>query len=240
MRSCAPKFLLLLVCLAVTKVPSEAIDPGLSSPIWQVRRDAFERIAGKSTLLSSQILQRELVHLREFETIQVEKSSDDLFEDDDYVAYDDQLTELTQKIAVSSNSPAAWRSLVYTHYNPDSELGMWLADQKPAFPFIMEQTRSKFSARRMVSVYLLALILFRSKSDHSLTDAQYATFKKKIRYLIENDIAPVRQSAIVGLGRIGDSEDKALLEKMQRTGEDSFTRKVAHEALEKIQKDQSP
>lgn len=232
--------LLFAVCLTGTKMFSTAVDSNLNSPIWQVRRDAFERLAGSPMVLSDHVLQRELVHLRNVENLQAETSSSDLGEDEDYLAYSDQLTEIIKKIAVATNSPSAWRSLVYAPYNSQSEMGIWLANQRPAFPFIVEQTRSKISAERMVSVYLLAMVLRRSKSDHSLSPAQYHALKRKIRYLVKNDIPPVRQSAIQGLGIIGDSEDAPLLETLDSAQINPVTRKFSEEALAKIRKGKTP
>ena len=100
-----------------------------------MRRDTFEQIEGNPKSTSDPKVSKLLVELRDVENIAASGGKTDLFEDDDYVAYDEQLTTAVEHIAVNSNNQSAWKALAYMRYNPDSVTGKWLAHHKQTLPY---------------------------------------------------------------------------------------------------------
>ena len=89
---------------------------------------------------------------------------DDLLEDDAYVVYDQQLTQMVQAIAENTDASAAWEVLVYSRYNSDSALGQWLARHRAPLPFFLRQTKSAYWPQRVNAVFCIAEMLFDSKT----------------------------------------------------------------------------
>lgn len=223
---------------------SPDVRAALNSPRWQVRRDAFERIAGAASGAPCATIRRALIRLRDREDHASEFSPVDLFEDDDYNAYNDQLTRLVQKIAVGTNEPTAWRSLVNMRYNGDSPFGQWLAKQKEALPLLIGQLKSPYSVRRMSAVEVISLRLYYSKSakpdsDTYVSPDRYIYLKDRIRFVARTDAAPVSQAACMGMGVIGDKSDIPLLEQIATSPKrDRYTQKFARQAIEQIRGDE--
>lgn len=224
-----------------------SIAPGIQSALnstrWPVRRDAFERLAANTSSTLCPAERRALIRLQNTENHASEFSPVDLFEDDDYVAYNSQLLALVQKIATTTNSPQAWRALVYARYNGDSPLGQWLAKHRAALPFIAGQLKSRYSARRMAAVEVVSLRLFYSKSakpgsDLYVSPEQYRHLKARIRFLARTDIAPVSDAACMGLGLIGDNDDIPLLQRIATSSRrDKYAQEFARQAIEQIRGD---
>lgn len=232
-----------LQLVAQSSAVSPEIARGLRSNRWQVRRDAFERVAGRTNATTDAAMQNALVQLMRREDIDSETNATDLYEDDDYVAYHDQLLSLVQKIATTTNDPQAWRALVYDRYSGDSPLGQWLARHKAALPLIVGQLKSRYSVRRMTAVQVVSLRLIYSKSAKPdsgsyVSPRQYRYLKARIRFLAKTDVAPVSQAACMGLGAIGDKGDIPLLEQVAADPtRDKYTQKFAHQAVEQIRGD---
>lgn len=238
-KSCLIGVTVLVMCL-ITEAQTRRVTPTLQDDLnnkgWQVRRDAFERVAGIPNVTNDPLYRQLLIRLRNEEDVQAEKGEPDLFEDDNYLAYDEELTDLVEKIAVATNDRGAWRSLVNMRYNPDSETGHWLAKHRQTLPYIIEHSRSVSFVRRMNAVYLLALVLSAAKEDGSLVPRQYKYIKQIICRLAVNDVAPVQQFAIRGLGVIDDKEDIPLLERLSAVGNSPESRQFALDALAQIRK----
>lgn len=239
-------FAMFCSCLSIfaqsSKMSSEILE-NLRSNRWQVRRDAFERIVADPKATSQQETQYQLIRLRCREDRAAEFSSEDLFEDDDYLAYDDQLTTLVQKIALHTNKPKAWRALAYMRYNGDSEYGRWLSQHWQALPFLVEQLKSPHAVRRATAVEVISLRLYYSKSaernpEEFVRREEYRYLKNRIRLLARIDVAPVSQSACMGLGTIGDDGDISLLEEIAADKKrDKYTREFARQAIAQIRGD---
>jgi hypothetical protein len=224
------------LCQAQRAMIPSVVHHDLDDGRWQVRRNAFEMVAANPLVTTDPLLGSLLIQLRMRENSESEKPVPDLYEDDDYVAYDEELTNLVEQIAINGNSPRAWKALVWMRYNPDSQTGRWLSEHKEALPYILELVRSSSSARRMNAGYLLALILSNSKSNLNLRPAKYQSLKAIIRSLALKDDPPVQQFASRGLALIGDCEDIPILERVAVRAKDPFTRGFALDAAKQIQK----
>jgi hypothetical protein len=168
------------------------------------------------------------------ENVEANKESPDLFEDDDYLAYSDQLTEQVQRIAERDNDPAAWRALVYSRYNGDSVFGNWIAAHRQCLPYLLEQLHSHYEVRRMYSVYVLASMLAKSKTSDPFPTAKYQALKGDIRRLAMQDAVAVRFSAVQGLGLIKDPEDADFISKLSARITDPFLKKEALQIAQAI------
>lgn len=196
-----------MICQAQSVLITPQVLQDLNSDRWQVRRDAFEHLAGVRNGVNQSRIQKLLIQLRQREDQESEKADPDLFEDDDYLAYDEELTSLVQKIAVDANDAGAWRSLVYMRYNGDSDYGNWIASHRQCLPYLLDQIHSPYSGRRLVAVYVLASMLAKSKFSDPFSPTRYKSLKARIRELAAKDVVPVRFSAVQGLGLINDPED---------------------------------
>jgi hypothetical protein len=212
----------------------DSLAQGTRSPKWQVRRDTFEQIEGNPKSTSDPKVSKLLVELRDVENIAASGGKTDLFEDDDYVAYDEQLTTAVEHIAVNSNNQSAWKALAYMRYNPDSVTGKWLAHHKQTLPYFMKQATSSNYVRRMNAAYILALMLQQSKQQGKLDKDEYIRLKSIVRRLAVYDIAPVQQFAAKGLGLIGDLDDVRILEEVRDNAKDPYTKNFATDALTQI------
>jgi hypothetical protein len=207
----------------------------LKSDRWQIRRDAFEHLAASKDGVHQPRIQALLIQLRERENQESEKESPDLFEDDDYLSYDDQLTPLVQEIAETTDDPRAWRALVYMRYNGDSVFGNWIAAHQQCLPFLLEQIHSRYSVRRMYAVYVIASMLAKAKaSSHPFPPTQYKALKALIRRLATFDVDPVRFSAVEGLGLTHDPEDAEFIERLSARFTDPGTKEIALKIAQQI------
>lgn len=202
----------------------------LKSDRWQVRRDAFEQLAAVKDVVRQPQTQALLIDLRERENHESEKPDPDLFEDDDYLAYDEQLTPLVEQIAETTNNSRAWKALVYMRYNGDSVTGNWIAAHPQCLPYLLEQVHSKNSVQRMYSVYVIASMLAKAKaSSHPFPTSQYNSLKVVIHNLALNDIDPVSFSAAQGLALTHDSGDADVVERAsKRLGDPQVRQMVAN------------
>ncbi len=209
----------------------------LKSGRWQVRRDAFERLQAVKDGIDRPGVQRLLIQLRQREDQESEKADPDLYEDDNYLAYDEELTPLVQKIAVGTNNSRAWRALVYMRYNGDSEYGRWIASHRQCLPFLLEQVRGRSPVRRMYAVYVIASMLAESKSRKPFTKARYKSLKAIIRRLAgsDNDVA-VRFSAVQGLGLVDDPEDTEFVFQISEGFSDPHLKALALDIAQKMPK----
>ena len=227
-----------LLCIAMSmesQVGTSALLNELRDQRWQVRRDAFERLSSSSHLEYS-FVALHLIKLRSLENIASERSSPDLFEDDDYLAYDERLTSLVENIAVHSGNPEAWRSLVYMRYNADSSTGSWLAQHAETEPFLLEQSMNPSQVRRSTAVLMLALEVTRGTVPLRTV--------RRIRNLIRTKAAsedpPVQEAALRGLGLIGDKRDLPLLNEVATMGKDPYVRAFAKDAVTKVRGKRGP
>lgn len=190
----------------------------LQASRWQVRQNAFERLLATSNFSIEQPQIRTLlVQLRETENAAASKSEPDLFEDDDYLAYDEKLTSLVQSIVLETHERRAWDALVHMRYNPESEYGKWFGTHQEALASLEELLHSPYEARRINAVYSISEILARSKTSHSLSSAEYRRLKRLVLWHAEHDVAMVSNYAIVGIGLTCDSEDLPFLEHLAPT-----------------------
>ncbi len=210
---------------------------GLHAERWQVRRDAFEHLPchPKDSQLDSLLIQ-----LRFRENRASEYDPDDLFEDDDYLAYDERLTNCIEQIAVTKNCKDAWRSLVYMRYNGDSATGRWLADHPETLPFLLEQTRSRSSFQRMTAVYVIAAYAAKAKAKKAVSPQKYQSLRQLVRKLAVHDELPVRDAAVEGLGVLGDPADLPLLEQIGANDKDQYVRSFALASAKSIKGGTTP
>ena len=139
-----------MLCQAQPGTVTSQVLKDLRADRWQVRRDAFERLAAVPDGVRQPAVQTLLIQLREREnaaTNPVSGSDTDIFEDDDYLAYDEQLTPLVEQIAEKTNNPRAWKALVNSRYNGDFVYGNWIAAHRETLPFLLEQLHSPIGPR---------------------------------------------------------------------------------------------
>jgi hypothetical protein len=141
-----------LLCRGQAGIITLQLLQDLKSDRWRVRRDAFEHLAAVKDGVHQPRIQALLIELRELENQESGKPEPDLFENDDYLAYDARLTPLVEEIAETTNNPRAWRALVYMRYNGDSVYGNWIAAHRQCLPYLLEQVHSRYSVRRMYAV----------------------------------------------------------------------------------------
>lgn len=216
-----------LFCQAQAGLITPQVLQDLRSDRWQVRRDAFEHLVAVKNGVQEPRVQALLIELREREDRESEKESPDLFEDDDYLAYDAHLTPLVEEIADKTDNPRAWKALVYARYNGDSVYGNWIAAHRQCLPFLLEQVHSRYSPRRMYAVYVIASMLAKAKATaNPFPEKQYRELKTLIRRLATKDIDPVSYSAIEGLGLTDDPEDAEFVERLSARFMDPHQREL--------------
>jgi hypothetical protein len=223
-----------LLCQGQAGVITPQLLEDLKSDQWEVRRDAFEHLAAVKDGTRQPRVQALLIQLRERENRESEKAEPDLFEDDNYLAYDDQLTPLVQRIAVTTDNPRAWRALVYMRYSGDSVYGNWIAAHRQCLPYLLEQVHSKYSPRRMYSVYVIASMLAKAKATNPFSPAQYKSLKAIIRHLALTDIDPVAYSAAEGLGLTHDPGDAEFVERASARLSDAPSRTFVAQIAQQI------
>jgi hypothetical protein len=201
---------------------------------WQVRRDAFEHISAIHLPQSQAQIQTLLIDLRDVENDASAKSDPDLFEDDEYLAYDDKLTARIQSIAVETSQRKAWDALVNMRFNPDSEYAGWLAQHEAALPSLEELLKSAFVPRRVNAVYIIAEILSRDKQSHHLNQSEYDRLKSLIKWHAVHDEPQVSAFSIQGIGLTHDLEDISFLDALLPSIKDDYRRKLILEAKRRI------
>ena len=215
------------VCSSQRSDASPALDLDLQAKRWIVRRDAFERIAGNPAVYTDPHLISLLIQLRDRENDTSELSKVDLFEDDEYLAYDDQLADLVQKIAVRTKSSAAWRSLVYMRYNSDSITGHWLADHLEAIPFIEDQLHDKYAVRRATAIGMLVNILNDKHSENLMRNNQKRSWITLMRSAARHESTFVRVAALNALAEVGGANELDLLKRIGCCSQPASIRPVA-------------
>lgn len=196
----------------------------LHSSHWAVRRDAFEQLVARKNFANSPEIRDALINLLETEDIAAqhgEGAERDLYEDDDYVAYTEQLGELVQDIAVSTHDPRAWHALVYGRYNQDSRFGDWLASHREALPELTQLLSNRYDWNRGVACYVIANMLAKSKSGDPIAPSTYRHYKRLIRWHIWHDPPGfVTGFGVEGLGLTKDPEDIPFLEALAARSND--------------------
>jgi hypothetical protein len=193
----------------VTVAPQDLIS-SLHSTKWEVRRDAFERLLAPPDALKDKKTIDLLLILREKENIESEKSEPDLFEDDDYLAYDERLVKTVEGIAENYHGQRIWSALLNMRYNSDSAFGEWVAGHPIALQEAEKLIRSRYGPRRSNGIFLSAAIL--AKNRGAFPQENYRRVRTMIRFHLLHDIPPVRYDAILGLGLIGVNDDARLLD----------------------------
>jgi hypothetical protein len=222
-----------LLCQAHAGLITPQLLEDLKSDRWQVRRDAFEHLAAKHGVHQPSV-QALLIQLRELENRESEKPEPDLDEDDDYLAYDEQLTPLVEEIAETTNNHRAWRALAFMRYSGDSVYGNWIAAHRQCLPYLLEQVHSKNSVRRMYAVYVIASMLAKAKATDPFPPAQYKSLKAMIRRLGLNDIDPVAFSAAKGLALTHDPGDGEVVERVSARLADPHARQIIAKVAQQI------
>jgi prophage maintenance system killer protein len=224
-----------LLCQGLAGLITPQVLEDLKSDRWQVRRDAFEHLAAVKDGPRQPRIQALLIELRERENQESEKEAPDLFENDDYLAYDAQLTPLVEQIAETTNNTRAWRALVYMRYNGDSATGNWIAAHRQCLPYLLEQIHSRYSVRRMNAVYVIASMLAKAKaSNHPFPPAQYNSLKAMVRRLALNDIDFVAFSAAEGLALTHDTGDAEAVERVSARLADPHARQIIAKIAQQI------
>jgi hypothetical protein len=226
--------LLGFLCRSQTAAVTPQTIADLHAKRWTVRRNAFERLAAVKDDIDNPRIQKLLIRLREKENVESNMGDIDLYEDDDYLAYEGELTSVVQEIAVKTNNPNAWKALVYGRYNGDSEFGNWLSSHRATLPFLIRRLESPLAPLRMDAVYVLANMLAKSKGEDPFPPAEYRSLKQRVRSAAAKGNPAVRQSAMKGLGLTKDLEDVPFLEKLAKTAPDPDTRKYALNAAREI------
>lgn len=217
-----------------THIPRQ-VELDLRSNQWPVRRDAFERLLAIPGASSAPEIQTALIALREKEDRESNKSDPDLFEDDDYNAYNGQLSEEVQAIAVATHNPRAWRALVDERYNQTSEFADWLASHRETLPELTRFFSSPYIWRRGIACYVVASMLAKSKTDHPFPAAEYQAYKRRIRWHILHDpLGIVPDFGIEGLALTKDPEDIPTLEGFAARAKLPFDKKLALETAQAI------
>lgn len=217
--------------------PQNNID--LHDTRWEIRRDAYERLMALPGAPLLPPVQEPLIKLRLLENSASDKSTPDLFEDDNYLAYDAQLTKSVQEIAVHTNNHLAWKSLVEMRYNGDSEYGRWLASHRQSLVFLERQLQSPLSPQRMSAVYVIALLLKCNHGKSWLSPAKSQQLVRQIQSHVTHDIPPVQYSAIEGLRLIDDLRDVRFLEAFIKTTDDETLKSLAAKTILAIRNDHS-
>jgi hypothetical protein len=227
-------FTLSLQVYAQREVSDKQIDADIHSDRWQVRRNAFELVDAVPDVLARPDARHRLVELREIEDRAASQSNPDLFEDDDYLAYDDKLTALVQEIAVQTHQRRAWDALVNMRFNPDSDYANWMAQHQEALPSVEMLLTSLFVPRRVNAVYIMSEILASAKKAHqSVAGPEYERLKDLIKNHASHDDPSVSGFAIQGLGLIGDREDIPFLNGLLSSIKDEYRTKLVRNAIEK-------
>lgn len=211
----------------------------LDSRRWVVRRDAFEELVATYDAKTNPSVERALITLMEKEDITSQRGEGaerDLFEDEDYVAYSSQLLLLVEQIAAATHSSRAWRSLACARYNPDSQLGRWLASHPEALPEIVPLLKSRYEWEREVGCYVIANMLAKSsQSSNPFPTALYEHYKQRIRRVIWSDRnGPVVGFGIEGLGLTKDAEDIPFLKAFLAQSKSEFAKGEAKRIVDDL------
>lgn len=223
-------------CAAQPSSITPQVSRDLKSSDWHVRRNAFEHLAAVHDAIHQPQIQQAVVGLLEIENDAVNDPEVDLYEDDDYIAYDEQLTRMAQGIAETTNDSRVWKALVYKRYNADSVFGQWISAHRQTLPFLLEQLKSPYWPRRMYSIYCVAAMLAHSKKNgNPFTPATYLDLKQRVReFAAHDDSIAVQESAMRGLGLIGDKEDAVFLHHLSKIDSDEDEKKFARDAEKAI------
>lgn len=181
-----------------------------------------------------------LVHALNRET--TSHLGDDTYEDLGYQAYVSQLIYLLENIANDSSNAEAYRALVYSAWNGDSQLERWLSKRpgsiKPALDLLATKEPGwRGDAHRSQAVYLLADLLrtFRQEVCILPPEKQTAwvnfhpdTTMHMLRYEALRGKDGMRDNAIEGLALVGSQDDLKLLRAIGRSNRQlQFFTKIA-------------
>ncbi len=119
-------------------------------------------------------------------------------------------------------------------YSGDSVYGNWIAAHRQCLPFLLEQVHSKYSPRRMYSVYVIASMLAKAKATNPFPPEQYRSLKATIRHLGLNDIDPVAFSAAEGLALTHDPGDAGVVDRISTRLSDPGARKIIAKVAQQI------
>jgi hypothetical protein len=212
----------------------------LNSPAWPVRRDAFETLIADPHALDNPAVREAIIRLREKENTESGKAEPDLFEDDDYLAYDEQLGPYIKKVAQTTHSPRAWSALVHERYNSDSPFGRWLATQREALPALTDLLDSRYISYRADACYVILAMLANAKINDPFPAAVYRRYKDRIRWHILHDNIIVVFDGIEGLALTKDADDIPLLKIAARQAPTAFHKKHALDTVDLIAKANHP
>jgi hypothetical protein len=212
----------------------------LHSNRWVVRRDAFEQVvAMQKKAANDPAIRNSLIALLDKEDEEAELGEGaerDLFEDDDYVAYTDQLIGDVQNIAVQTHDQRAWHALVNQRYNQDSRFGNWLAEHREALPQLTQLLHSRHDWQRGVACYVIANMLAKGKAADPFPSSEYKHYKGLIRWHIWHDPPGfVSGFGIRGLGLTKDPEDIPFLEAFASRSRNGYYKKLALQTEQSIQ-----
>ena len=125
----------------------------------------------------------------------------------DFQYYYGFLLEAVRKIATDYKTPEAWKSLVYSGYGPDSELGAWILKQPESYPLLLAWVDDKDFRNRHQALWALGYIC-----------ANNAALSPKILRVLRDRIGSsdtwTQQGSMMGLGVCGTADDIDRLRKL--------------------------
>ena len=211
-------FIPFLSFLLIVSFSLYAQAPNFDAP-WRDRAAAFKKILTQENALQNPQTQSLLIQYLEKEDRVLAKIDDpaDAFDNEDYAENLALLVDAVAKIAEITGDQRANEALLRSSYNPDSELGNFLASRYENLPALISLAQDSNAVNRANAVYLLGSMLLKSRSSGKSSISPEAASKAKatiVKAAVNDQEVPVRQLAVRSIGRIGDNADLLLLQKV--------------------------
>jgi hypothetical protein len=182
------------------------------APTWQERQKALHAVLQKHDL-SDPELRSGVVQLFNRETDDPKWQEEAEF--DDFNQYYEEVSQLCQRVAQIYHQQDAWRSLVFSAYNPDSRFGKWLVSQPESLPLFLEMSQSINPGMAGQGLEMLGEVLQFCQGSSTLQCSQVAKQRNDILTAIRKTALSDSDdagNAIEALGKCGDLWDIKLLE----------------------------
>jgi hypothetical protein len=225
---------------AAGQMPQDEVLRRLRNPDWRIRAIALQETKDDEAA-SDEALSLSLINALELDSLPGSSNvgADDL----DYERYYSRLLVLVERIANTGGSPAAYKALVRSNWNPDSEIEKWLSHEPKSIEPALEMRDSQDETARANATYLLADLLKAKRDERCIQNATPGTDWSKLdedkilsmlRSSAEKDQPAVRCNALLGLSLVGSQSDRGLINGLAQHGP-PYIKYFADLALAKIE-----
>ena len=208
-----------------------SFEQGSQSHSWLIRRVAFEKICpvklkpcqppAENIAAVIDLLARETSN----------PNWEELAEGPDFESYYSTLLMTVRAIATDTGNPRAFRALVNSQYNPDSEFGRWLSAQPQALSAIEENLKSTYPIQRAFAIQMLAQAAVHSDKQELRQKSRTIAESKAVD---EKENGFILTSAMKALTTLGGPASVATLTQIADTDPNPDIQKYARACLKHL------